>query len=299
MERHVSFVCAVLVLAASAALSIGGETRDTKGCDPEFKASVERCLGLLQGFPVLAVNKSFVSADWKKTDVICRRELVSSASECVREEYGRCPETWAWRSLCGFQSVQPDLMLRYGQAVCRHREVLQKHWGCLRTQHCSLRTCLDSYDPHLPSVLTVGMLKSPRHDPLCSYQAFTELCYETNLQAGCPRAMHLAHLEVINSSRPFPCSAHDLDRLKRRFFQSEIFTAAAAAAVHDDNNNNDSYHPYYRYSGNAASSAPAAGWSQGAVTAVLIGWLAVVFFWWWCVEAWDWFWRFVMHVIVM
>ncbi|KAL8576943.1 hypothetical protein ACOMHN_024219 [Nucella lapillus] len=51
--------------------TIGLEARDN-GCDPEFKATVEECLRRVQGFPVLAMNKTFLSGDWSKTDIICK-----------------------------------------------------------------------------------------------------------------------------------------------------------------------------------------------------------------------------------
>ncbi|XP_070191931.1 uncharacterized protein [Littorina saxatilis] len=197
----------------------GGEKQS---CDPAFKQGVENCMRPLKGFPVLTRDRTLLAEDWGKTDVICRWKLIHSTSLCLSSLYAVCPDTKVHRSLCGYTGLDPKLLVHYGDLVCKHKDVLKNHSACMNSSRCSLKQCLDKYDPFIPSRLSTGLWKSPRYTPYCSYHAYAEHCHEKLLFYQCGTELYYVQMDILKNMRPSPCTDQQVKHLKRRFRLSEI-----------------------------------------------------------------------------
>ncbi|XP_076468949.1 uncharacterized protein LOC143299551 [Babylonia areolata] len=200
-----------------------GEEEGGEGCDPKFRRNVESCLESLQGFHVMTRHKTLLLGDWRRTDFICMFQLMQVVGVCLTSLYALNPRARRWRSLCGFQSVDPRLLSVYGQAVCRNKDVLKEHGDCLRRSQGVMEGCLYHFHARIPSRLSTGMWKEPLYSPHCSYQAYAEHCYEKHMFGRCSLDLYYAHLDILKATRPATCSWKDVDLLKRRFREAESY----------------------------------------------------------------------------
>ncbi|XP_025107710.1 uncharacterized protein LOC112572314 [Pomacea canaliculata] len=186
-------------------------------CDESFRANVELCIQHVEDFLTFKPEKVTIFSDADAAEVVCRQGLVNGSTACLEVQYAQCPRVAVFRTQCGFQTLEPDLMRKHNDVVCNKLQALQRDMTCLLERQCAMESCMANFDQLNPSGLSAGMWKTPKHSGICRLYSYTWHCLEKSIVSECHQDSEAVLLDLMRLYRPPSCTEDEVEEWKKKF----------------------------------------------------------------------------------